>query len=79
MALVVHSSAGILVQQDNKEIEMLLHNRLPDLALALAQTDPDEKKHRHELMNKHQISELEAVFMIAEQIKAKRRTAGATN
>ena len=45
----------------------------PALAFALAQTDGKEKTHRRNLMTKHSITELEAAYEVAEEIKAKRR------
>lgn len=46
----------------------------PSLVLALAQTDKDEKAERQELMQKHDCTELEAAFMVADNIQAFRRT-----
>ncbi len=50
-------------------------NRLipPSLVLALAQTEKDEKAERQLLMQKHDCTELEAAFMIADNIEAGRR------
>lgn len=45
----------------------------PSLVLALAQTDGKEKEHRHKMMEEHRCSELEAAYLIAEEIDAKRR------
>ncbi|RBW47316.1 conjugative transfer ATPase [Psychromonas sp. B3M02] len=45
----------------------------PSFALALAMTDPNEKSARKKLMDLHGISELDAVEMISEQIKQKRK------
>jgi len=41
---------------------------MPGLALALAQTDNDEKVRRHELMKEHNINELQAALMIAKEL-----------
>lgn len=48
---------------------------MPALPLALAQTDDDEKVVRRELMQKHGCSELEAAFLIADQIYQRRESA----
>jgi conjugative transfer ATPase len=48
----------------------------PPITLALAQTEPNEKKHRHSLMQEHGFTELEAVFYIADEIAEKRRRFG---
>lgn len=45
----------------------------PSLMLALGQTEGDEKDYRQKLMAKHQCSELDAVYLIADEIEAKRR------
>ncbi|SUX22981.1 conjugal transfer protein TrbE [Cardiobacterium valvarum] len=45
----------------------------PSLILALGQTDGNEKDARNRLMKEHEISELEAAYMIADQITAARR------
>ncbi len=45
----------------------------PSLILALAQTDGKEKQYRREVMEKNNCSELEAVYLIAEEIDAARR------
>ena len=45
---------------------------MPALPLVLAGTDGDEKKARREIMQKHNLSELDACFYIADQIKQKR-------
>ena len=54
-------------------IKALFRNVPPALALALAQTEKDEKADRAELMRQHGCTELEAALMIAEQIAASRR------
>ena len=51
---------------------MLFRNVPPPLALALAMTEKDEKAHRHDLMKKHNCTELDAVHYVAEEIKLKR-------
>ena len=50
----------------------LFRNVPPSLALALAMSDPDEKAVRRELMDKHNIDELQAAQMIADSISKKR-------
>ena len=40
----------------------------PSLFLALAQTEPEEKAARYQLMQQHGINELDAALMIAEEI-----------
>lgn len=44
----------------------------PALSIALAQTDPDEKRARSQLMKEHRIPELDAAMMIAEHIRCTR-------
>jgi len=44
----------------------------PALSIALAQTDPDEKRERGRLMEKHKIPELDAAMMVAEDIRRSR-------
>ncbi len=53
----------------------LFRNVPPALALALGMTEKDEKAARHNLMREHHCTELEAVYMIADQIASKRRGA----
>ena len=48
---------------------------MPALALALAQTDPDEKIRRRELMREHNCSELDAALHVAAEIYAQREAA----
>ena len=50
----------------------LFRNIPPPIALALAQTEKDEKAARDRLCRKHGISELEAAQIIAEQIRQER-------
>jgi hypothetical protein len=57
-------------------IKALFRNVPPALALALAQTEQDEKADRADLMREHGCDELEAALMIAERIAAKRRHSG---
>jgi len=49
----------------------------PALALALSQTEKDEKAHRAQLMRDQNCSELEAVYQIAENIRKQRLQSGA--
>ncbi|MBE0469929.1 MAG: conjugative transfer ATPase [Methyloprofundus sp.] len=51
----------------------LFRNVPPAIAMALAQTEGDEKVARKTLMDEHGISELAAAEMIAEQMRAKRK------
>lgn len=60
----------------SENMQMLIRNIPPPLALALAQTDADEKKARQELMSEFGISELEAVYMIADTISLARTGQG---
>lgn len=52
----------------------LFRNVPPSIAMALAQTEGDEKRERKKLMDEHGISELEAAYMIAEQMRSNRKT-----
>ncbi|VFR27487.1 Type IV secretory pathway, VirB4 components [plant metagenome] len=52
----------------SKSLEVLFRAVPPSLYLALAQTEPEEKAERFQLMQQFNISELEAAFKIAEQI-----------
>jgi len=45
---------------------------MPAMPLALAGTDDDEKAARRKLMKKHNITELEAIYLVADKIKAAR-------
>lgn len=45
----------------------------PSLILAIAQTDGNEKEHRHKLMKEHGCTELEAAYMIGDEIEQARR------
>ncbi|MCB1713524.1 MAG: conjugative transfer ATPase [Candidatus Competibacteraceae bacterium] len=59
-----------------KHTPALLRFVPPALALALAQTEGDEKNRRLQLIQQHQISELEAALIIAADIHASRRQHG---
>ena len=50
----------------------LFRNVPPAIALALGMTEKEEKAQRADLMKKHKCTELEAIFMVAEQISVKR-------
>lgn len=50
----------------------LFRHVLPPLALALAQTEKEEKAHRAQLMNEHGCSELDAARLVAQEIMASR-------
>lgn len=52
----------------SKNVEALFRVVPPSLYLALAMTEKDEKAERMELMQKHEISELDAAFMVAEKL-----------
>lgn len=52
----------------SKSMEVLFRAVPPSLYLALAQTEPEEKAERFQLMKKHGISELDAAFLVAERI-----------
>jgi len=52
----------------SKNMEVLFRAVPPSLYLALAQTEPEEKAERYQLMKQHGISELEAAFKVAEKI-----------
>ena len=51
----------------------LLRFVLPPLALALAQTEGEEKNHRLRLMQERRLTELEAALVVAEEMGARRR------
>ena len=51
----------------------LLRFVLPPLALALAQTEGEEKNHRLHLMKERHLTELEAALIVAQEISASRR------
>ncbi|VFR56249.1 Type IV secretory pathway, VirB4 components [plant metagenome] len=44
----------------------------PSLYLALAQTEPEEKAERYQLMQQHGVSELDAAFKVAEKVNRAR-------
>ncbi len=52
----------------SRAMELLFRAVPPSLYLALAQTEPEEKADRYQLMQQYGISELEAAFKIAERI-----------
>lgn len=52
----------------SKSMEVLFRAVPPSLYLALAQTEPEEKAERYQLMQQYGISELEAAFKVAEKI-----------
>ena len=58
-------SEGVIL---SKSMEVLFRAVPPSLYLALAQTEPEEKAERFQLMQQHGISELEAAFKVAEKI-----------
>ncbi|KVS36318.1 conjugal transfer protein [Burkholderia vietnamiensis] len=58
-------SEGVIL---SKSMEVLFRAVPPSLYLALAQTEPEEKAERFQLMQQYGVSELDAAFMVAEQI-----------
>lgn len=52
----------------SKSMEVLFRAVPPSLYLALAQTEPEEKAERYQLMQQFGISELQAAFRVAEKI-----------
>ncbi len=52
----------------SKSMEVLFRAVPPSLYLALAQTEPEEKAERFQLMQQHGIGELDAAFKVAEKI-----------
>lgn len=62
-------SEGILL---SKSMEVLFRAVPPSLNLALAMTEADEKAERFELMKRHEIGELDAALMIADEIDRRR-------
>lgn len=52
----------------SKSMEVLFRAVPPSLYLALAQTEPEEKAERYQLMQQHGISELDAAIKVAERI-----------
>ena len=58
-------SEGVLL---SRSMELLFRVVPPSLFLALAQTEPEEKAARYQLMQRHGISELDAALMITEEI-----------
>ena len=58
-------SEGVIL---SRSMELLFRAVPPSLYLALAQTEPEEKAERYQLMQQHGISELDAALKIAENI-----------
>ena len=58
-------SEGVIL---SKSMEVLFRAVPPSLYLALAQTEPEEKAERFQLMQQHGVGELEAAFKVAEKI-----------
>lgn len=58
-------SEGVIL---SKSMEVLFRAVPPSLYLALAQTEPEEKAERFQMMQELGIGELEAAFRIAEKI-----------
>jgi conjugative transfer ATPase len=58
-------SEGVIL---SRSMELLFRAVPPSLYLALAQTEPEEKAERYQLMQQHGISELDAALEIAENI-----------
>jgi conjugative transfer ATPase len=56
----------------SKSMEVLFRAVPPSLYLALAQTEPEEKAERFQLMQQHGIGELDAAFKVAEKINRAR-------
>lgn len=52
----------------SKRVEVLFRAVPPSLYLALAQTEPEEKAERYQLMKQHGIGELDAATLMAERI-----------
>ncbi|MGE0278252.1 MAG: conjugative transfer ATPase [Nitrospiraceae bacterium] len=58
-------SEGVIL---SKSMEVLFRAVPPSLYLAMAMTEPEEKAERFQLMQQHNISELDAAFRIADRI-----------
>ena len=58
-------SEGVIL---SKSMEILFRAVPPSLYLALAQTEPEEKAARFQMMQQHAIGELDAAIKIAERI-----------
>ncbi|MFU1912016.1 conjugative transfer ATPase [Bordetella hinzii] len=58
-------SEGVIL---SKSMEVLFRAVPPSLYLALAQTEPEEKAERYQLMRRYGIGELDAAFKVAEKI-----------
>lgn len=65
----MYSEAGILSNNLNTTVRIVP----PPITMALAETEKKEKTHRTKLMNEHGITELEAVYMRADEIATERR------
>ncbi|PLA73965.1 conjugative transfer ATPase [Hydrogenovibrio sp. SC-1] len=61
---------GVVMSDD---LLSLFRNVPPSIAMALAQTEGHEKLARKKLMDKHGISELDAAYMIADQMRERRK------
>ena len=62
---------GVLL---SKKVQTLFRNVPPPIALALAQTEKDEKAVRQGIMDEHDCTEVEAAYKVAEQMAIKRKT-----
>jgi conjugative transfer ATPase len=62
-------SEGVVL---GKSIEMLVRIVTPSLYLAMAMTEPEEKAERFRLMKAHGVSELDAAFLVAQELDRKR-------
>ena len=62
---------GVLLSEQGPPA--LLRFVLPPLALALAQTEGEEKNHRLHVMRERHLTELEAALVVADEIGARRR------
>lgn len=56
----------------SKSMEVLFRAVPPSLYLAMAMTEPEEKNARYKLMQQHNISELDAAIMMAQEMDEKR-------
>ena len=52
----------------SKSMEVLFRAVPPSLYLALAQTEPEEKAERYQLMQQHNVVELDAAFKISQAV-----------
>lgn len=60
----------------SKSMEVLFRAVPPSLYLAMAMTEPEEKNERYQLMQKHNISELDAAMKVAQIMDEKRGIQG---